>query len=90
MNTTLSDWQKNVPILQACMAVYLYIYIFCASATRTVNNKLHVDFANAEANKALTRAILQEYYQIEWDIPLQHLCPAVPNRLYKLLLFYNK
>jgi len=40
-----------------------------------------IDFANADAVKALNRALLKQYYDISgWDIPPQYLCPPIPGR----------
>ncbi len=40
-----------------------------------------IDFANPEAVKALNRALLKDYYGIvQWDIPANYLCPAIPGR----------
>jgi len=40
-----------------------------------------IDFSNAEAVKALNRALLKKFYAIEnWDIPAQYLCPPIPGR----------
>lgn len=40
-----------------------------------------IDFAKAEAVKALNQAILQKDYRLPfWDLPKGYLCPAVPSR----------
>jgi 23S rRNA (adenine1618-N6)-methyltransferase len=40
-----------------------------------------VDFFNPEAVKALNKALLKHYYDIQnWDIPLNYLCPPIPGR----------
>lgn len=40
-----------------------------------------INFSNAEAVKALNRALLKKFYAIEhWDIPAQYLCPPIPGR----------
>lgn len=40
-----------------------------------------IDFANAQAVKALNRALLKYFYAIEyWDIPEHYLCPPIPGR----------
>lgn len=40
-----------------------------------------IDFADNRAVKALNKAILRSFYQIDhWDIPENYLCPAVPGR----------
>jgi 23S rRNA (adenine1618-N6)-methyltransferase len=42
---------------------------------------LSVDFADPQAVKALNRALLRHFYQIEnWDIPADYLCPPIPGR----------
>lgn len=52
---------------------------------RYVSVKQHgqpsIDFANANAVKALNAALLQHHYQIHaWDIPAGALCPPIPGR----------
>lgn len=40
-----------------------------------------VDFFNPKAVKALNKALLQHYYDIDyWDIPEGYLCPPIPGR----------
>jgi 23S rRNA (adenine1618-N6)-methyltransferase len=40
-----------------------------------------IDFFDPQAVKALNKALLKSYYQIEeWDIPAGYLCPPVPGR----------
>ena len=40
-----------------------------------------IDFSNPEAVKALNKALLLAYYNIEyWDIPTVNLCPPIPGR----------
>ena len=40
-----------------------------------------IDFTDANAVKALNRALLMHWYQIEgWDIPEGYLCPPIPGR----------
>ncbi|HEV8050941.1 MAG TPA: 23S rRNA (adenine(1618)-N(6))-methyltransferase RlmF [Parachlamydiaceae bacterium] len=39
-----------------------------------------IDFANPKAVKTLNRAILQHFYNIDWDIPDNYLCPPIPGR----------
>ena len=42
---------------------------------------LSVDFANAQAVRALNRALLQHCYGVcGWDIPSAYLCPPIPGR----------
>jgi 23S rRNA (adenine1618-N6)-methyltransferase len=43
--------------------------------------KLSIEFVNPEAVKMLNRALLQQYYDIEyWDFPKGYFCPSVPDR----------
>lgn len=43
---------------------------------------LSIDFADAQAVKALNLALLQLHYGIEyWDIPTGFLCPPIPGRV---------
>jgi 23S rRNA (adenine1618-N6)-methyltransferase len=40
-----------------------------------------IDFANAQAVKALNQALLKQCYGVDvWDIPAQYLCPPIPGR----------
>ena len=40
-----------------------------------------IDFADAEAVKALNQAILKFHYGFDyWDIPNNYLCPPIPGR----------
>ncbi|MDO9257258.1 MAG: 23S rRNA (adenine(1618)-N(6))-methyltransferase RlmF [Bacteroidales bacterium] len=40
-----------------------------------------IDFFNPEAVKMLNRALLKQYYNIDyWDIPQGYLCPPIPGR----------
>ncbi|WP_192347325.1 23S rRNA (adenine(1618)-N(6))-methyltransferase RlmF [Algoriphagus sp. Y33] len=42
---------------------------------------LSIDFADPKAVKALNRALLKHFYQIDqWDIPAGYLCPPIPGR----------
>jgi len=44
-------------------------------------NKLSIDFFNAEAVKLLNKALLKQYYNIQyWDIPESYLTPPIPGR----------
>jgi 23S rRNA (adenine1618-N6)-methyltransferase len=44
-------------------------------------NDASIDFANADAVKALNRALLKQHYDISgWDIPKDYLCPPIPGR----------
>jgi len=39
-----------------------------------------IDFFDANAVKALNKALLKSYYEIDWDIPSAYLCPPIPGR----------
>lgn len=40
-----------------------------------------INFFNPEAVKALNKALLKQYYKIDyWDIPDNYLCPPIPGR----------
>ena len=40
-----------------------------------------IDFANAKAVKWLNKALLKQYYSLEyWDVPSGYLCPPIPGR----------
>lgn len=40
-----------------------------------------IDFTNPEAVRLLNKALLQQYYNIQyWDIPKENLCPPIPGR----------
>ncbi|OFX18671.1 MAG: 23S rRNA (adenine(1618)-N(6))-methyltransferase [Bacteroidetes bacterium GWA2_31_9] len=44
-------------------------------------NDESIDFFNPEAVKALNKALLKHYYDIQyWDIPANYLCPPIPGR----------
>jgi 23S rRNA (adenine1618-N6)-methyltransferase len=44
-------------------------------------NDESIDFSNADAVKALNKALLKHYYDISfWDIPSGYLCPPIPGR----------
>jgi len=45
----------------------------------------HVNFRDAEAVRAVTKVLLKDMYGIDFDMPLHHLCPPVPQRLNYLL-----
>jgi 23S rRNA (adenine1618-N6)-methyltransferase len=43
---------------------------------------LSIDFANADAVKALNQALLKLHYHVnQWDIPPGYLCPPIPGRV---------
>ena len=49
--------------------------------TRNAYQDLSIDFADAEAVKALNRALLQQVYGITgWNLPPGYLCPPIPGR----------
>ncbi len=40
-----------------------------------------IDFSDANAVKTLNKALLKQFYNIEyWDIPVNYLCPPIPGR----------
>ena len=40
-----------------------------------------INFVDPAAVKALNRALLQHYYEVNnWDVPAQYLCPPIPGR----------
>jgi len=44
-------------------------------------NDESIDFANPAAVKALNKALLNVYYDVDfWDIPQNYLCPPIPGR----------
>ena len=44
-------------------------------------NDLSIDFFNPNAVKILNKALLKQYYDINyWDIPQTYLCPPIPGR----------
>ncbi|MEB0140746.1 MULTISPECIES: 23S rRNA (adenine(1618)-N(6))-methyltransferase RlmF [unclassified Undibacterium] len=48
---------------------------------RNPHGQHSIDFADAAAVKALNRALLLSDYGIQdWELPAQHLCPAIPGR----------
>ncbi|RED26206.1 23S rRNA m(6)A-1618 methyltransferase [Flavobacterium cutihirudinis] len=59
---------KNCPELKAFVSINKY-------GIETI------DFSNPLAVKALNKALLQTYYDIQnWDIPKNYLCPPIPGR----------
>ena len=41
-----------------------------------------INFSDAESVKLLNRALLKQFYKIEyWDIPANYLCPPIPGRV---------
>jgi 23S rRNA (adenine1618-N6)-methyltransferase len=61
-------------LVATCPALKPFVFI----------NQFHsqtIDFANTEAVKMLNKAILQQFYGIQyWDIPATYLCPPIPGR----------
>ena len=48
---------------------------------RNPYGNLSIDFADPAAVKALNRALLRRYYDVnDWDIPAGYLCPPIPGR----------
>jgi len=46
-----------------------------------IYNDESIDFFNPDAVKALNKALLKYFYDIEnWDIPEGYLCPPIPGR----------
>lgn len=39
-----------------------------------------IDYSNPLAVKTLNKALLRFFYNIEWDIPKDYLCPPIPGR----------
>lgn len=49
--------------------------------TTNIHGDETVDFFNPEAVKLLNKALLKQYYGIDyWDIPPMYLCPPIPGR----------
>eukprot|EP01080_Neovahlkampfia_damariscottae_P009629 gene9629-1833_t len=46
-----------------------------------LNEKNKIDFTDEKAMKELTKVLLKEDFNIEWDMPLNHLIPPVMNRV---------
>ncbi|GMS90843.1 hypothetical protein PENTCL1PPCAC_13018, partial [Pristionchus entomophagus] len=49
------------------------------------NGKVHLDFSDDGAVRALTRALLREDFGLDVDLPAGSLCPRIPQRLNYLL-----
>eukprot|EP01130_Rhizamoeba_saxonica_P000092 TRINITY_DN1010_c1_g1_i2.p1 TRINITY_DN1010_c1_g1~~TRINITY_DN1010_c1_g1_i2.p1 ORF type:complete len:303 (-),score=60.17 TRINITY_DN1010_c1_g1_i2:547-1455(-) len=49
------------------------------------NGKAKIDWNDPLANRELTRTLLQEDFQIDINLPLDHLCPTVTSRLNYIL-----
>ena len=56
----------------------------CPDLSRFIQpNKLghqSINFFEAEAVKALNKALLKSYYNVDWEIPPMYLCPPIPGR----------
>jgi 23S rRNA (adenine1618-N6)-methyltransferase len=49
--------------------------------TKNIHKDLSIDFSNPKAVKMLNKALLKQYYQIDyWEIPQNYLCPPIPGR----------
>lgn len=60
----------------------LKTFIHKNNAYKNKEQNLTIDFSDAGAVKALNKALLKQYYQLEhWDIPLGYLCPPIPGRV---------
>jgi 23S rRNA (adenine1618-N6)-methyltransferase len=61
------------------------LIVACPELARFVSPNAHgdlsIDFANAQAVRALNRALLKDCYGVAgWDIPPAYLCPPIPGR----------
>lgn len=61
------------------------LIVLCPELTPYVSQNIYgdesVDFFNPEAVKMLNKALLKQYYDIDyWDIPPHYLCPPIPGR----------
>ncbi|WKX27543.1 23S rRNA (adenine(1618)-N(6))-methyltransferase RlmF [Tatumella ptyseos] len=46
----------------------------------TPAGKVSFNFSEPEAVKSLNKALLKQWYQLEWTLPDDHLCPPIPGR----------
>jgi 23S rRNA A1618 N6-methylase RlmF len=53
---------------------------FAALTTTDSKGRVHVDWKDAAASAALTRALLCADYGLQWELPRGFLCPPVPQR----------
>jgi 23S rRNA A1618 N6-methylase RlmF len=53
--------------------------------SRSSNGRVVYDWHSPGATYAVTRALLQRDFNLDWQQPLHHLCPPVPGRLNYLL-----
>ena len=49
--------------------------------SRGAGRRAHIDFRDPAAITALTRVLLLHDFQLHFDLPPQHLCPPIPQRL---------
>ncbi|WP_349677749.1 MULTISPECIES: 23S rRNA (adenine(1618)-N(6))-methyltransferase RlmF [unclassified Flavobacterium] len=72
----------NYPELQHFVATNEHNIDSSPASLRDEQAKQTVDFSNPEAVKALNKALLITYYDIQnWDIPENYLCPPIPGRV---------
>ena len=58
---------------------------FRKHVTQDLSGNIHLDFKNAECQRALTATLLKEDFQLEVELPLDRLIPTVPQRLNYIL-----
>ena len=51
-----------------------------AWATHTPAGKLTLNFSEPDAVKLLNKALLSQWYHLQWELPEGHLCPPIPGR----------
>ena len=65
-------------LLNNCPELKNFVY---ANEHRSWASEVTIDFSNPDAVKALNKALLITYYDIQnWDIPSNYLCPPIPGR----------
>ena len=65
-------------LLNNCPELKNFVY---ANEHRSGASEVTIDFSNPDAVKALNKALLITYYDIQnWDIPSNYLCPPIPGR----------
>ncbi len=62
-----------------------YCQIACPELSSAIRGNSHgessIDFSNPQSVRLLNRALLKQYYQVDyWDIPAGYLCPPIPRR----------